>query len=76
MRNEGLSLMHAEEDDMAKLDAWISEKLQEIAHKLPNLVHSDPASFACGFNSGYKQAMLDLNRFIEVEKVDPDALLD
>ena len=68
--------MRDEGGDMANLDTWISDKLQGIAHKLPSLVHSDPASFACGFNSGYKQAMLDLSRFVDVEKVDPDALLD
>jgi hypothetical protein len=44
---------------------WLNDKLKEIAGKLPTLVHNDPASFACGFNTGYKQAMLDLEHQIE-----------
>jgi hypothetical protein len=44
---------------------WIDSKLADIATKLPTLVHTEPASFACGFNTGYKQALLDLDRLIE-----------
>ena len=49
------------------LDDWINSKFEMIAQKLPTLVHTDPASFACGYNTGYKQAMLDLDRFLEDE---------
>jgi len=47
------------------LQKWLNDKLKDIAGKLPSLVHTDPASFACGYNTGYKQAMLDLERAIE-----------
>jgi hypothetical protein len=47
------------------LQDWIDTKIAEIAKKLPTLVHTEPASFSCGFNTGYKQAMLDLDRFLE-----------
>lgn len=49
---------------MPLLNDWIDGKLAEIANKLPSLVHSDAASFACGFNTGYKQALLDLERMM------------
>lgn len=44
---------------------WINNKLKEIAIKLPDLVENHSASFACGFSSGYKSAMLDLDNLIE-----------
>ena len=44
---------------------WINGKYKEISSKLPTLVHDDPASFSCGFNVGYKQALLDLDCLIE-----------
>ena len=44
---------------------WIKNKYAEIASKLPTLVHTEPASFSCGFNTGYKQAMIDLENIIE-----------
>lgn len=44
---------------------WINNKYKEIAVKLPTLVHTEPASFSCGFNTGYKQALLDLENQIE-----------
>ena len=47
------------------LQDWIDTKIADIANKLPTLVHADAASFSCGFNTGYKQAMLDLDRFLE-----------
>jgi hypothetical protein len=47
------------------LQDWIDKKIADIAKKLPTLVHSEPASFSCGFNVGYKQALLDLDRFLE-----------
>lgn len=49
---------------MPILNDWIDGKLAEIANKLPSLVHQDAASFACGFNTGYKQALLDLERIM------------
>lgn len=50
---------------MAILNDWINDHFSEIAKKLPTLVHTDPASFACGFNTGYKQALLDLENFLD-----------
>lgn len=50
---------------METIDHWIDKKLAEIAEKLPNLVHQDPASFSCGFNAGYKQCLLELSRKLE-----------
>ena len=47
---------------------WLNKKISEIAKKLPTLVHTEPASFSCGYNVGYKQAMLDLERFLEYEE--------
>jgi hypothetical protein len=44
---------------------WIVEKLGEISTKLPTLVHAEPASFSCGYNTGYKHALLDLERTLE-----------
>jgi hypothetical protein len=49
------------------LQEWIDKKIADVATKLPTLVHTEPASFSCGFNTGYKQAMLDLDRFLEDE---------
>jgi len=50
------------------LQDWIDSKFAVIANKLPILVHTEPASFSCGYNMGYKQAMLDLDRFLEDEE--------
>jgi hypothetical protein len=50
---------------MTTIQDWITEKLRNIADKLPTLIHTEPASFACGYNTGYKQAILDLDRFLE-----------
>jgi hypothetical protein len=47
------------------LNDCIDVKLAEIANKLPSLVHQDAASFACGYNSGYKNALLDLERKLD-----------
>lgn len=49
------------------LDDWIDTKLKEVAERLPKAAHEDPASFACGYNTGYKQAMLDLERWLDGE---------
>lgn len=45
---------------MDAIDYFIMEKLKAIAEKLPSSIHEDPASFACGYNTGYKSAILDL----------------
>lgn len=45
-----------------KTQEWIAAKFDEIATKLPTLVHTEPASFACGFNTGYKHALLEFDR--------------
>ncbi len=42
------------------IDEWLNEKLKEVAGRLPTLVHQDPASFACGYNSGYKSALIEM----------------
>ena len=47
------------------INDWIDEKFKDIAGKLPTLVHTEPASFSCGYNVGYKQALLDIERIIE-----------
>lgn len=44
---------------------WINKKLKDVAEKLPILVYTEAASFSCGYNTGYKQAILDLERIIE-----------
>lgn len=65
---------------MGLLNQWINGKLAEIANKLPSLVHSDAASFACGYNTGYKQALLDLENHLDsmIEVMDelPEGLED
>ena len=48
---------------MIKLQQWIDEKLALIANSLPETV-KQPESFKCGHDVGYKQAMLDLERFM------------
>ncbi len=50
---------------MKNLQQWLDDRLADIATKLPKLVLIDPASFSCGYNTGYKQCLLDLDRFIE-----------
>ena len=47
------------------IQQWIDKKLKEISERLPIQIHQDPASFACGYNMGYKQAMIDLIRFYD-----------
>lgn len=47
------------------IQEYIEHQLALIANKLPGLVHKDPASFACGYNAGYKTAMLELERFVK-----------
>ena len=50
--------------DISNIHEWIDLKFEEIAEKLPHLAHEDAASFACGYNMGYKRAVLDLDDFI------------
>jgi hypothetical protein len=45
---------------------WINNKTKVVAAMLPTLVHTEPASFSCGYNTGYKQCLLDLLNFVEL----------
>ncbi len=54
---------------MTKLQTWIDEKLAIIANSLPETVKK-PASFKCGHDMGYKQAMLDLEHFLYKDEND------
>jgi hypothetical protein len=47
---------------MDDVNDWVDQKLMDVAQKLPSQAHDDPASFACGYNTGYKQALLDIKR--------------
>jgi hypothetical protein len=49
------------------LQQWIDDRLKYIAELLPQLQHEDPASFACGYNAGYKHALLELVDFLDEE---------
>ena len=49
---------------MPILNDWIDSKLAEIVNKLPSLIEQNPAGFECGYNAGYQQALLDLERFM------------
>lgn len=51
---------------METMNQWIDNKLSDLATRLPSLVHSEPASFACGYNAGYKNALLDLKGQIDI----------
>ncbi len=50
---------------MALLNQWIDGKIADIANKLPTLVHQDAASFACGYHTGYRTALFDLERKLD-----------
>lgn len=65
-----LGNINSKEIRMMSLHDWIDKKFEMIAEKLPTLVHTEPASFACGYNTGYKQAIIDLDRFLEEEAVE------
>lgn len=54
---------------MIDLQQYIDEKLIVIANSLPKTV-VNPDSFACGYDTGYKQAMLDLERFLHKDEGD------
>lgn len=46
------------------IQEWLFIKLKDISETLSGLVRSDPQSFNCGFNTGYKQALIDLDNII------------
>lgn len=50
---------------MNTIKLHINDKLKEMADKLPPAVKNDPADFYCGHTMGYKQALLDMQSFIE-----------
>lgn len=47
---------------MPFLNDWIDSKLGDIANEFTVLVYTDPRSFKCGYSTGYKQALPDLER--------------
>lgn len=47
------------------INEWIDTKLADIANELPRLVYNAPHSFACGYNTGYKTALLDLENMLD-----------
>lgn len=46
------------------INEWINIKLEAIAKKLPNLIYS-PKAFECGYQTGYKASLLELESLIE-----------
>lgn len=56
------------------LQEWIDNKLAEIGKKLPELITKNPSGFACGFSTGYKGALLDLDRFLTKEENPEDMI--
>ena len=53
---------------------WVDEKLRRIAEMPEILSHTDASSFNCGFNAGYKQAVLDLDRLLESPNKDENKM--
>jgi len=51
------------------LQEWINNRLSYAAKLLPQLTHEDPASFACGYNAGYKNALLEIQEFLNDKKL-------
>lgn len=49
---------------MELLKNWINVKFAEVSVKLPTISHTEPASLCCGYNTGYKSAILDLQEFL------------
>lgn len=47
------------------LNDWLDESLAAIGKRLPALVEDEPKSFDCGYEMGYKQALLKLESLIE-----------
>lgn len=54
---------------MEHLQSWIDKKIGEIGRLLPELVYTNPSSFKCGLNMGYKQALLDIDRIIHDDDI-------
>ncbi len=50
---------------MALLNQWIDSKLADVGNKLPTSVYQDASSFACGYTTGYKTALLDLEKELD-----------
>lgn len=50
---------------MPLLNDWINQGLARVANILTRLVLTQPSSFACGHATGYKQAILDLDNYLE-----------
>ena len=53
---------------MKVVQDWIDERLKDIADKFPKLVDQDASVFKCGHATGYKQALMDLDSFLEDKK--------
>jgi hypothetical protein len=47
------------------IDDFINNKFEMIAKLLPDAVDKNPAGFECGWATGYKQALLDIDRLLE-----------
>ena len=47
-----------------KIDWFIEEKMREISERSQTMTHTEPASFTCGYNAGYKKCIQDLVRFL------------
>jgi hypothetical protein len=43
---------------------WIYNKFSEVSERMETLVHSEPASFACGYNVGYRQCLIEIEKMI------------
>ena len=50
---------------MAIINEWIDSKLACVGNALPSLIETEPDSFMCGHEVGYKQALLELEDFID-----------
>lgn len=47
------------------INEFINQQLAMIATLLPDAVARNPGSFDCGWATGYKKALLDMDRFLE-----------
>ena len=54
------------------IQEYIDAKIAIIANSLPRKVHDNPKSFTCGHDVGYKQALLDIERFMVDNGIIPD----
>jgi hypothetical protein len=56
------------EDDilsMRIIRCWLDKKLSEIAKRFPNEIEENASSFQCGHTMGYKECLLDLDKFMD-----------